>query len=82
MRDYYERLCAAGKARKVALHRLHAQVIRDPQCHGSRSNSLEPQPCDQYLTSNTVALLGTPESEIDRTIQMEHTRVLTYRTRP
>jgi hypothetical protein len=78
MRAYYERLCAAGKARKVAFS-LHVQVTRDPQCHGSRSNSLKP---DQYLTSKTVALLGTPESEIDRTIRMEHTRALTYRTRP
>src|SRR4030095_16468988 len=61
---YYERLLAAGKAKKVALVALHAQIADEPHRHGEASAPWAPtgggyrlKTCKTPLTIKTVAPL-------------------------
>ena len=63
LKAFYERLRAAGKVAKVALDRLHAQAVDDPERHGETPHPLATPggaECITYrvpLTNKTVAPL-------------------------
>ena len=59
IRDFYQRLLAAGKPKKLAPHSLHAQAARYPQLHAQASLALARHDfhirCSFLLTFKTVA---------------------------
>ncbi len=54
LRDFYQRLCAAGKPKESGAYRLHAQVANYTQRDGQASSSLEPNR-SEFFTFKTVA---------------------------
>ena len=60
IRDFYQRLLAAGKPKKLALTALHAQAADHPQLHAQASVILARPDSDGrrsfYLTFKTVAI--------------------------